>query len=106
MTSDAGASSSGQRNTLATIGQMSARSIPHWRKWLLSIVLFRMQRLVSGSNRGSPGERAIELIDRVLATAAWDRPSHHRYRVDPLWDPVRDDPRFQAVLEKHGQGAG
>ena len=46
-------------------------------------------------------ERAIELVDQVLATPSLDRPSHHWYRLDPLWDPVRDDPRFQAVLEKY-----
>ena len=49
-------------------------------------------------------ERAIDLVDEVLATPGWDRPSHHWYRLDPLWDPVRDDPRFQAVLEKHEHG--
>ncbi len=48
-------------------------------------------------------ERAIELVDKVLATPAGVRPSHHWYRLDPLWAPVRDDPRFQAVLEKHEQ---
>jgi len=51
-------------------------------------------------------ERAIELVDQVLATPGWDRPSHHWYRLDPLWDPVRNNPRFQALLEKYGQEAG
>ncbi len=23
-------------------------------------------------------------------------------KVDPLWDPLRDDPRFQSALEKMG----
>jgi len=27
-------------------------------------------------------------------------------KLDPRWDPLRDHPRFQALLEKYGQEAG
>jgi hypothetical protein len=28
--------------------------------------------------------------------------SVHTLRLDPRWDPIRNDPRFQALLEKYG----
>ncbi len=44
--------------------------------------------------------RAIELLDGLL-----DRPSNVTVpilKLNPAWDPLRNDPRFQALLEKHG----
>src|SRR3546814_3510667 len=33
----------------------------------------------------------------------WVSPAH--LRIDPTWDPIRDDPRFQALLEQYADAA-
>ena len=47
------------------------------------------------------------LVDEALAEiepllAGHSRTSVHLVRLDPRYDPIRDDPRFQALLEKYG----
>jgi hypothetical protein len=39
-------------------------------------------------------------IERLLAGPSYDI-SVHTLRLDPRWDPIRDDPRFQALLKKY-----
>jgi len=49
-------------------------------------------------------EAALDQLEYLLSIPAganvWD------LRLDPRWDPLRDHPRFQALLEKYGQEAG
>ena len=43
---------------------------------------------------------ALDEIQRLLAGPSWV--SVHTLRLDPHWDPIRNDPRFQALLRKYG----
>jgi hypothetical protein len=43
---------------------------------------------------------ALDEIERLLS-----KPSDfsvHMMRLDPRWDPIRDHPRFKALLAKYG----
>jgi hypothetical protein len=44
-------------------------------------------------------DAALDEIERLLAGPSWL--SVHHLRLDPRWDPIRDDPRFQALLKKY-----
>ncbi|MFC1629139.1 tetratricopeptide repeat protein, partial [Gemmatimonadota bacterium] len=46
-------------------------------------------------------EKAIALLDTLLSIPALL--SIHMLKVDPIWNPLRDHPRFQALLEKYKQ---
>ena len=45
-------------------------------------------------------ETAADEIERLLAGPS--NLSVHTLRLDPLWDPIREHPRFRAFLAKHG----
>jgi hypothetical protein len=45
-------------------------------------------------------DRAIELLDGLMS-----RPSDmtvYGLKLNPAWDPLRKDPRFQALIDKYG----
>jgi len=44
-------------------------------------------------------DAALDEIERLLAGPSWL--SVHMLRIDPLWDPIRDHPRFKALLAKY-----
>jgi serine/threonine-protein kinase len=65
--------------------------------------------LIAGSNeaielakiytRVGEAEKAMDLIEELL-----EKPSTFYvgpFRIDPVWDPLRDHPRFQEILEKY-----
>jgi TolB-like protein/tRNA A-37 threonylcarbamoyl transferase component Bud32/Flp pilus assembly protein TadD len=45
-------------------------------------------------------DAALDEIERLLAKPSWL--SVHTLRLDPLWDPIRNHPRFKALLAKYG----
>ncbi len=45
-------------------------------------------------------DEALGEIELLLVGPSWT--STHMLRLDPRYDPIRDDPRFQALLERYG----
>lgn len=45
-------------------------------------------------------EDAVEILDRLLSSPGWI--TVPVLRIDPVWDPIRSDPGFIELLEKHG----
>jgi serine/threonine-protein kinase len=44
---------------------------------------------------------ALDEIEKLLNGPSWL--SVHTLRLDPLWDPIRDNPRFKALLVKYAK---
>jgi len=53
-------------------------------------------------SRGGEEERAIDLLEELLATPYQEAITIRDLQHHPNWDPLRDHPRFQALLENHG----
>ena len=49
--------------------------------------------------RVGEAEKALDVIDELLSNPSWL--SVVLLRLDPVRDPLRDHPRFQALLEKY-----
>ena len=83
--------------------------------WLLGD-LQGLQQALDRLPQGASTSRSETLVmlgrhDEALALLPQDRTQTRfdalpRYFIDPEWDPVRQDPRFRAMLERFGVAEG
>ena len=59
----------------------------------------RMLFYSGAKHRVGEVDKALDLIDELLSIPCWL--SVGLLRLDPAWDPLREHPRFQALLEKY-----
>jgi len=45
-------------------------------------------------------DKAFDLLDRLASM-----PASRYLRLDPVWDPIRDDPRFDKLIEKYSEAS-
>ena len=61
--------------------------------------LYRLEDLAVVYTMSGQSSEAIARLDDLLARSGWF--TAHVLRLDPRWDPLRSDPRFQALLTKY-----
>jgi serine/threonine-protein kinase len=79
-------------------------------RWIQQSVVYRQDAFFSSAlaedralilAHTGDAETALDEIERLLAGPSWL--SVHTLRLDPLWDPIRDHPRFKALLAKYAE---
>jgi TolB-like protein/Tfp pilus assembly protein PilF len=65
---------------------------------------FYLERLARVEAQVGETESAVDHLEQLLSSAGGETVSVATLRVDPVWDPIRDDPRFNALLAKHAVG--
>jgi serine/threonine-protein kinase len=62
---------------------------------------FQLEGLAEIEAHAGQPEQAIDLLQKLLSIPAGETVSIKRLELDPIWDPLRGNPRFQALLKKY-----
>ncbi len=63
--------------------------------------IYQLEGLAEIDAQASAPDEAIQLLGQMLAIPAGQSVSVERLKRDPIWDPLRKDRRFQALLVAH-----
>ncbi|HEY2711633.1 MAG TPA: hypothetical protein VGI60_03895 [Chthoniobacterales bacterium] len=89
----------GDKEAALQAGRAAVQSLPVSRD--ATVGSFYLDRLARAEAQVGETQSAIEHIDRLLSASAGATISVATLRIDPAWDPIRQDPRFQALLTKY-----
>jgi len=63
--------------------------------------VYQLEGLAEVAARAGDPEEALRLLEQLLGMTAGQSVTVERLKRDPLWDPLRKDPRFDALLKRH-----
>ena len=78
------------------LAQQSATLLPPEKDLLVGNHILAGEAMIAGQS--GAGSEAIEILRKLLAVPAGQAVSLGRLRIDPVWDPIRNDPAFQQLL--------
>jgi hypothetical protein len=59
---------------------------------------FHLERLARTEAQVGETQAAIEHLEQLMSSASGETVSIATLQIDPVWDPLRKDPRFQKLL--------
>lgn len=89
----------GQKEAALKAGRAAVELLPMSRDVIVGA--FHLERLARVEAQVGETQSAIDHLEQLLSSSGGETVSLATLRVDPVWDPIRDDPRFKALLAKH-----
>jgi serine/threonine-protein kinase len=90
----------GDKEAALRAGRSAVESLPISRD--ATVGAFYLDRLARAEAQVGETQSALKHIDQLLSSAAGAAISVATVRIDPAWDPIRQEPGFQTLLTKYG----
>ena len=88
----------GQKEPALKAGRRATEILPFSRDVIIGGTYLAQLAMVEAQL--GENQSALEHIEQVLAIPAGHALSKASLRTDPVWEPLRDDPRFQKLCEE------
>lgn len=92
----------GQKEAALKAGRAAIDLLPMSRDIIVGA--FYLERLARVEAQVGETQSAIDHLKQLLSSSGGEIVSLATLRIDPVWDPIRDDPRFTALLAKDAGG--
>ena len=89
----------GQKETALKAGRAAVDLLPMSRDVIVGA--FYLERLARVEAQVGETQAAIDHLDQLMSSSGGETVSVATLRIDPTWDRIRDDARFQALLAKY-----
>ena len=88
----------GQKEPALKAGRVAVESMPMSRDVIVGA--FQLERLARTEAQVGDVQSAVQHLDQLMSSAGGETVSFPSLRIDPAWDAIRADARFQALVEK------
>ncbi|HEY1583454.1 MAG TPA: hypothetical protein VGF73_10190 [Chthoniobacterales bacterium] len=90
----------GEKEAALKVDRAAVELLPISRDVMVGV--FYLERLARVEAQVGEVGAAIEHLDRLMSSSGGETVSIASLRIDPVWDSIRADPRFQALLTNYG----